>query len=101
MLSRMQAWQASFGDPQNGDQNFLQYLMGRNAAFQPYAAGDKRYGFNAQASPHSGGGLNRLGYRERDLKAKAMRNGMLRRMKASQKGRYMSSDYLDPENRSY
>lgn len=97
MPTRMQSW-ADYG---NGDENFLQYLMGRNASFSPYAAGAKRYGFNAQAGPHSGGGLDRLGYKERDLKAKAMRNGMLRRMKASQRGRFMSPDYLDPENRSY
>lgn len=87
--------------PNLGDFNFTDYLQQYGASFQPYGAGAKRYGPNAQASPHSGGGLDRLGYRERDLKQKALRNAMLRRMKAAQGGRLMSSDYMNPQNRSY
>jgi len=34
-----------------------------------------------------------LGYRERDLKARARRAAMLRRLKAQQRGAFMSADY--------
>lgn len=89
----------AFKNPE--DDNFLRYLQGRRADFQPYGAGAKRYGPMANNAPQSGGGLNKTGYRERDLKKKAMRNAMLRRMKAGQRGRFMSSDWMNPEGRSY
>jgi len=60
--------------------------------FNPYAAGNKIYG-GGRSNPTSGP-VDKAGYRERDLKSKARRNALLRRMKATQTGRYMSSDYL-------
>ncbi len=57
------------------------------------AVGNRIYGFG-RSNPTSGP-VDITGYRERDLKRHARkRNAMLRRMKAQQKGRYMSSDYL-------
>lgn len=61
-------------------------------AFNKYAAGAKRYGMGRDA-PNIGRS-DPLGYRERDAKARRRRNMLLRRLKASQSGRYMSSDYL-------
>lgn len=83
------------------NEDFLKYLQGANAGFQPYAAGNKQYGFSARSAPNVGPVSDKQGYKERDLKAKTMRNAMLRRMQAAQKGRYFSPDYLDPQNRSY
>lgn len=65
----------------------------RDYDFQAYAAGNKIYGAG-RTSPHMGGGLDRLGYAERDAKAKAKRNAMLRRMKAGAQGNFMSQDWL-------
>lgn len=81
--------------------DFLAYLQGRGANFQPYGAGNKQYGLSGRSAPNIGPVANREGYRERDLKAKATRNAMLRRMKARRQGRFMSDDYLDPQGRSY
>jgi len=58
----------------------------------PYAVGNRIYG-GSRSFPNIGSS-DPLGYKERDLKARARRNALLRRMKASQKGRYMSADYL-------
>lgn len=60
--------------------------------FQRYAAGAKLYG-SGRTNPTMGP-VDKLGYRERDRKTKAKRNALLRRLKAQQKGNYMSSDYL-------
>lgn len=81
--------------------DFLRYLQGASAGFQPYAAGNKRYGASGRSAPNIGPVGDKSGYRERDLKKKAMRNAMLKRMKAGQAGRFMSPDWLDPANRSY
>lgn len=61
--------------------------------FQPYAAGKKIYG-GSRSSPHIGGGLDKQGYRERDLRHKTRRNALLRRMKAGNSGNYMNNDWL-------
>lgn len=64
-------------------------------AFNKYAAGSKMYGFG-RSNPTSGP-VDITGYRARDMKMQALkkrRNAMLRRMKAQQAKRYMSSDYL-------
>lgn len=81
--------------------DFLAYLQGRSANFQPYAAGDKRYGPSGRSAPNIGPVADKQGYRERDLQTRAMRNAMLKRMQAGQRGRFMSSDYLNPQGRSF
>jgi hypothetical protein len=83
------------------DDDFLKYLQGAGVSFQPYAAGNKRYGPSMNSAPNVGPVADKQGYRERDLKMKAMRNAMLRRMQAGQRQRFMSSDYLDPMGRSF
>lgn len=77
------------------DQNFMKYLEGYGQSFNPYGAGPKTYG-SGRSSPNLGKTSRPEGYEERDRKAKAMRNAMLRRLQAGQRGRYMSSDYLTP-----
>jgi len=77
------------------DQNFLKYLQGAGQTFNPYGVGDKVYG-GGRSAPNIGPTRSPEGYRERDLKGKARRNAMLKRLQAMQGGRYMSSDYLTP-----
>lgn len=62
--------------------------------FQPYAAGDKRYGASGRSAPNIGPTTNREGYAERDRQAKMRRALMLKKMKAIQGGRMMSPEYL-------
>lgn len=69
---------------------------GRAYDFNAYAAGNKVYG-GGRSMPTIGP-VDKLGYRERDLKTRARRNAMLRRLKASSKKKYMSSDYLGGKN---
>lgn len=45
-------------------------------------------------SPHVGPIGNKAGYRERDLKHRARRNAILRRLKAKQKGKHFSADAM-------
>ena len=80
----------------SGDPNFLRYLQGVRADFQPYAAGRKVYGMGRPGPNRKGTRLPKLGYARRDRKAKAKRDAMLRKLKAQQKNRYMSADYLNP-----
>jgi hypothetical protein len=81
------------GDIMNND--FLSYLQGDNQnSFNDYGAGNKVYG-GGRSNPTSGP-VDLTGYKERDAKAKGMRNAMLRRMKAKQSGRLFSSDNLTP-----
>lgn len=70
---------------------------GKSYDFQSYAAGNKLYGFG-RSSPHMGGGLDKLGYRERDAGTRLKRNAMLRRLKAGQKKNFMSPDWLGGKN---
>lgn len=58
----------------------------------PYLVGNRIYG-GSRSFPNLGPS-DPLGYRERDLKDRARRFAMLRRMKAMQQGKYMSADYL-------
>lgn len=74
------------------NQDFLEYLRGRGMSFNPYSAGEKRYG-SGRTSPNIGP-VDKLGYRERDAKAGVSRNAMLRRLKARQQNRYMDPDSL-------
>ena len=78
------------------DEDFLKYLQGASAGFQKYSAGSKRYGASGRDAPNIGpvGASGAAGYAERDRLNQAKRNAMLRRLKAGQSGRYMSSDWL-------
>lgn len=67
--------------------------MQRAYDYQSYAAGNKVYGFG-RSSPHMGGGIDPLGYRERDAKTRLNRNALLRRMKKNNSKQYMSQDWL-------
>lgn len=57
----------------------------------PYATGNKIYGLGRN-NPTSGP-VDPVGYRERDAR-NARRNALLRYLKAGQKNKYMSSDWL-------
>lgn len=79
------------------DQNFLNYLQGSFQGFNPYGAGNKVYG-GGRSAPNVGPTANREGYVERDRKARAKRDAMLRKMKAGQSGRYMNPDWMRRKN---
>ena len=89
------------GSAGSTEDDFLKYLQGRSAGFMPYAAGAKRYGPAGRSAPNIGPVDDKLGYKERDRKLKTLRNAMLKRTKAAQRGRFMSSDFLDPQGRSF
>lgn len=74
--------------------DFMVGTQGLSGAFNPYAAGDKRYGASGRDAPNIGPTDSPEGYAERDRVKKARRNYMLRVMKAKQKGRYMSPEAL-------
>lgn len=77
------------------NQDFASYLQGDNqGSFNNYTAGNKVYG-GGRSNP-TNGPVDKTGYAERDRLALVKRNAMLRRMKARQSGRYMSSDNLTP-----
>jgi hypothetical protein len=76
------------------DQDFLAYLQGAGQSFQKYAAGTRRYG-GGRDVPNIGPS-DPMGYAVRDRMNNAKRNAMLRRLKAQQKMRYMSTDNLEP-----
>lgn len=63
-----------------------------NYDFNSYAAGNKVYGAG-RPFPNIGA-VDKLGYRERDLKTKAKRNAMLRRLKANASKNYKSAPWL-------
>lgn len=77
------------------DPNFMKYLQGAGQGFNPFGAGNKVYG-GGRSAPNIGPVTNREGYEDRDREARLRRNALLRRMKAGQRGRYMSSDWLSP-----
>lgn len=61
-------------------------------SYNEYAAGSKVYGMGSDAPTM--GRVDPLGYRQRDLQAKARRNAVLRRLKAANNKDYMSADWL-------
>lgn len=69
-------------------------MASNDQSFQPYAAGKKTYG-GGRSAPNVGPS-DKLGYAERDNKASGMRNALLRRMKAQQKGKMFSSAAMTP-----
>jgi hypothetical protein len=79
------------------DQNFMRYLQGAGQGFNPYGAGAKQYG--TRGAPNVGPTNKPEAYNERDMRAKARKNAMLRRLKAQQRGKFMSSDYLTPQGK--
>lgn len=82
--------------------SFTDFLSGSDsmrADFNPYAAGDKRYGMSGRDAPNIGPTSSPEGYKERDRLAKVKRNYMLRVMKARHKGRAMSPEALRGQNR--
>lgn len=77
------------------DGNFEAYLQGgRGQRFEDYAAGNKVYG-GGRSNPTSGP-VDKTGYKERDAKAKTMRDAALRRLKSRRGKQYMSSANLTP-----
>lgn len=70
----------------------MAYESRTKSGFNPYAAGDKIYGYG-RSNPTSGP-VDRLGYRERDNKHAARRNAILRRLQANAKGDYASADSM-------
>lgn len=58
--------------------------------YLPYAVGNKVYG-GGRSFPNLGPS-DPLGYRERDLRQRARRNAILRRLKALQEGRLLTPD---------
>lgn len=79
------------------DEELLRYLRGqrKQVSQNSYSAGQKRYGVSGRDAPNIGPS-DPTGYRERDAKASATRNAVLRKLKAQQKGRYASQDNQDP-----
>lgn len=82
------------------DQNFLRYLQGAYQGFNPFGAGNKIYG-SGRSAPNIGPTGRPDSYRERDNVGRQKRNAMLRRLKARQRGKYMSSDSLTPREGDY
>lgn len=68
---------------------FLTYLngSGMDGSFQPYAAGRKVYG-GGRSAPNVGPVTNTQGYRERDLRQRAMKQRMLKKLKKKREGAY-------------
>jgi len=64
--------------------------------FNPYAAGDKRYGLSGRPNATSGpiGAEGMQGYGQRDQQQNARKAAVLQRMQAAQQGSYMNSNYL-------
>lgn len=77
------------------NEDFLAYLQGRRQQFNPYSAGSPVYG-GGRSAPNIGAS-NKAGYRERDNKAKGMREALLRRLQAKQKGKFASPAALRPQ----
>lgn len=66
--------------------------MAKSYDFNSYAAGNKVYGAG-RPFPNIGA-VDKMGYRERELRTKAKRNAMLRRLKAGAARKYMNKDWL-------
>jgi len=81
------------------DPSFSRYLEGSSQSFNPYGAGAKVYG-SGRSAPNIGPTSKPESYDMRDRLGVAKRNAMLRRLKAGQRGKFMSSEYLTPP-RSY
>lgn len=67
--------------------------------YNPYAAGEKVYGYGSRHNPTSGpvSASGQQGYAQRDNQVQAKKNALLSRMKMAEAGNYMSSGYLRGE----
>lgn len=70
----------------------MAYTSRQTSGINPYSAGEKIYG-GGRSHPTMGP-VDKLGYAERDLKHRARRNAILRKMQAKQDGNYASADAL-------
>ena len=78
-----------------GMNDFMNAVQNRyNGGFQPYAAGNKRYGPEGRSAPNVGPVKNRGGYAARDQKAKMRREVMLKKLKNTQGGKEMRKENL-------
>lgn len=68
----------------------MAYNSRKTSGINPYAIGGKIYG-GGRSFPTMGP-VDKLGYVERDAKAKARRNAIVRRMKARSQGNFASPD---------
>jgi hypothetical protein len=66
---------------------------GGTKAFNPYAAGNKHYGAG-RAMPTLGPVASPQGYDERDNRAQARKNAIMRRMKGSETGNPMNKSVM-------
>jgi len=64
----------------------------RTRGFNSYSAGNKIYG-GGRSNPTSGP-VDKMGYRERDMKHKARKQAIMNRLRAKKQGRLISSEYL-------
>lgn len=69
------------------------YGLEKPDAYTPYAAGYKMYG-GGRSMPTSGP-VDKAGYLDRDLMNRARRDAVLRKLRATQAGNFMSPDYLN------
>lgn len=69
----------------------MAYFSRPREHYNPYQVGNRIYG-GGRSFPNIGPS-DPLGYRERDLRATARRNAVLRRLKAKYSGKYGSADY--------
>lgn len=75
------------GNPYMDD--FLRNIQTRyNGGFQPYAAGEKRYGASGRDAPNIGPTSSPEGYAQRDRIAAVRRNVMLKKLRALRAGNY-------------
>ena len=70
----------------------MAYTSRETSSYNPYAVGNKIYG-GGRSMP-TVGPVDRTGYKERDLQAKARRQAILNRMQAYSKGQYGSANAL-------
>lgn len=70
----------------------MAFFSPRTSGISPYSVGEKIYG-GGRSFPTTGP-VDPMGYRERDAKASARRNAVLRRLQAKQSGKYASADAL-------
>lgn len=79
---------------QRADHFGNQILPNTKPGFNSYAAGKKHYGAG-RTMPNIGPVANPKGYAERDNKAQARKNAIIRRMKGGATGNPMNKDVLN------
>lgn len=66
--------------------------MATKVPFNPYAAGRRAYGYASHAP--NWGLSDKMGYKEREIKASARKRAVMRRLSALKKNRVMQPDVL-------